>query len=123
MTIKEITTMRKSGQLGEAIQAAEAEFAASANGYTANALFWCLYDLAKGQSDQECQTSYERMKTLSEYIGVNEYVEGAIGAMGRRLDPLAIELKNAIASAKNGQVNDELLTRLLHPVRPGRAER
>lgn len=47
MTIREITALRRSGQLSEALQAAEAEFAQNANKFTAGALFWCLNDLLK----------------------------------------------------------------------------
>lgn len=49
MTIKEITALRKSGQLSQALAAAENEIAQNANNYTASALFWCLKDLAKQQ--------------------------------------------------------------------------
>ena len=42
MTVKEITTLRKSGQLKEALEAAEIEFAQSVNKYTVGALFCCL---------------------------------------------------------------------------------
>ena len=42
MTIKEITNLRKSGRLQEALEAANNEFSKNSNIYTAGALFWCL---------------------------------------------------------------------------------
>lgn len=64
MTIQEITALRKSGKLEEALQAAEAEFAQGANKYTASALFWCLNDLIKRQDDTEADATLERMESL-----------------------------------------------------------
>ena len=64
MTIKEITNLRKSGRLQEALEAANNEFSKNSNIYTAGALFWCLYYLLKQQSDGDAQEMLERMKAL-----------------------------------------------------------
>ena len=69
MTIKEITELRKSGHLAEAMAAAEIEFAQNANKYTACALFWCFNDLFKQQSGDEALTTVERMKTIFNDFG------------------------------------------------------
>ena len=64
MTIKEITALRKSGRLQEALEAAEKEFAQSVNKYTVGALFWCLNDLYKQQSSDDAKPTINRMKSF-----------------------------------------------------------
>lgn len=114
MTIKEITALRKSGQLEEALKAAEEEFAINANNYTAGALFWCLNDLCKKENENDAiSTIYERMKSLTEYCnGDDEFIYKSIASIERRLDPLGKEIKNALAVAKAGGNVDNLLKKL-----------
>ncbi|MGN0223502.1 MAG: hypothetical protein ACI4AM_05705, partial [Muribaculaceae bacterium] len=103
MTIKEITALRKSGQLAEAMAAAEAEFAQAANRYTAGALFWCLNDLLKQQSGNEAISTIEQMRNLCELFGSDDnYMQTAMGAAEKRIIPHYYEVKNAIENAKNG---------------------
>lgn len=113
MTIKEITGLRKSGQLDKALEAAEQEFAINANNYTASALFWCLNDLCKQETDPDVISSlYERMKTLAQYCPGDNFMSVSLVTLEKRLDPMAIEIKQAIASAKEEGNNDALLIKL-----------
>ena len=103
MTIKEITALRKAGQLQEAMEAAENEFRVNQNVFTAGALFWCLNDLSKQQQGEDLQSTFDRMKELCNDYGVgDEYMTSAIERIGGRLLPHANEIKECIASAKNG---------------------
>lgn len=105
-TIQEITALRRSGNLQEALDAAETEFARSANIYTANALFWCLKDLAKTQEGEALAATFERMKSLYDgYCTGNELMQNALATISHRLLPHFQELNNALEKAKSGQGN------------------
>ncbi|MGN0213248.1 MAG: tetratricopeptide repeat protein, partial [Muribaculaceae bacterium] len=103
MTIKEITALRRSGHLTEAMAAAEAEFANAANKYTANALFWCLNDLLKQQSGNDVTATIERMKVLyNEFGSDNDYMQKSMILAEKHIVPHYYELKTAVENAKNG---------------------
>lgn len=103
MTIKEITALRKSGHLQQALEGAEIEFAQSANKYTVSALFWCLNDLYKQKNGVEATSIIERMKTLyTDYCIGDEYMEKAIALAERRNMPHFQEIKDAVENAKSG---------------------
>lgn len=103
MTIKEITELRKSGHLAEAMAAAEIEFAQNANKYTAGALFWCFNDLFKQQSGDEALTTVERMKTIFNDFGSgDDYMLKALISAEKRIIPHFNELKDAVEDAKKG---------------------
>lgn len=113
MTIKEITALRKSGKLDEALDAAEQEFALNANNYTASALFWCLNDVCKKEQEHDVIISlFERMKSLCEYCPDDEYLAKSIIAIKKRLDPLAVQIGHAIELAKSGFNDEDLLRNL-----------
>lgn len=113
-TIKEITQLRKGGHLDQATEAAEAEFARNANLYTAGALFWCLNDYAKKESDVEVLKSLiDRMETLyKEHAPTDTFMPQSLKLLQLRLNPLAIRIKNAIEMAKTGSVDMDLLEEL-----------
>lgn len=103
MTIKEITNLRKSGHLQEALEAANIEFSKNSNKYTAGALFWCLYDLLKQQSDSDAQETLERMKALyNDFCKGDEYMQKSLDSAEIQLIPHHQEVKNAYENAKNG---------------------
>lgn len=103
MTIKEITALRKSGHLQEALEAAETEFAQSANKYTVGALFWCLNDLYKQKNGDEVTSIIERMKTLyANYCIGDQYMQKAIASAERQSLPYFYYIKNAVENAKEG---------------------
>ena len=111
MTTKEINALRKAGRLDEARHVAENEFTLNANNYTAGALFWCLYDTCKQETNQDTIASLcERMNSLYEnYCSGDEYMQKSINAIERRLDPISKELKEALEIAKKGtQTNDTI---------------
>lgn len=104
MTIKEITALRKSGHLQEALEAAEIEFAQSANKYTVGALFWCLNDLYKQKSGDDATSIIERMKTLyTDYCIGDEYMQKAIASAERQSLPHYYQIKDAVENAKGGE--------------------
>ena len=103
MTIREITELRRSGHLQEALEAAETEFAQSVNKYTVGALFWCLNDLYKQQDYNDATATIERMKTLyNDYCAGDEYMQKAIASAERRSLPHFQEIKDAVENAKGG---------------------
>lgn len=104
MIIKEITALRKSGQLQEALTAAENEFAQNANIYTVGALFWCLNDLYKQQEGDEMTATIERMAGLyHDHCEGDEYMQRSLAAAERKMMPHFAEVKQAVEDAKNGQ--------------------
>ena len=103
MTIKEITNLRKSGRLQEALEAANNEFSKNSNIYTAGALFWCLYYLLKQQSDGDAQEMLERMKALyNEFCKGDEYMRKSLDSAEIQLIPHHQEVKYAYEEAKYG---------------------
>lgn len=103
MTIKEITALRKSGQLDEALRNAEIEFSNNANVYTAGALFWCLNDLYKQRNGETPGETFERMKDLYQGYGqADEYMTRTFEAIEKRRLPHAQELKEALERVKAG---------------------
>lgn len=103
MTIKEITELRKSGHLAEAMAAAEIEFAQNANKYTAGALFWCFNDLVKEQSRDEAGVTIKHMKTIfNEYGSGDDYMEKAMISAEKCTSPHFHEIKAAVEDAKKG---------------------
>lgn len=103
MTIKEITALRKSGHLHEALEAAEIEFAQSVNKYTIGTLFWCLNDLYKQQNSNDAVATIERMKSLyNDYCVGDEYMLKALASAERQSLPHFQEIKDAVEKAKSG---------------------
>lgn len=103
MTAKEITALRKSGRLQEALEAAENEFAQNLSPYTAGALFWCLNDIIKQQSGEDAAFTFERMQWLySTFCEGDEFMQKAIAFLLRRTVPHFQQLEDAIADAKKG---------------------
>lgn len=104
MTIKEITALRKSGHLQEALAAAENEFAQNSNTYTAGALFWCLNDLSKQQSGDDATATIERMRSLyNDFSDNDEYMQRTIKSLDRRSLTHYQEVKDAAEKAKNSK--------------------
>lgn len=80
MTTQEIKELRKAGHLEEALQAAEELFSQSANGYTLNALLWCLYEIVKQQNLLEASRTYDRMCGLyQEYAIGDSFIGNCLG--------------------------------------------
>ncbi len=104
MTIKEITTLRKSGHLPEALEAAETEFAKNSNIYTAGALFWCLNDLYKQQCGQDQDDTFERMRALcNDYGNSDALMMSRFSSIEQRRKPQSQLVIEAIKKAKNNE--------------------
>lgn len=103
MTIKEITELRRSGRLQEALEAAEKEFAQNVNRYTVGALFWCLNDLYKQQNINDAADTIERMKELyNDHCIGDEFMQKALASAERQRLPHFHEIKEAVENAKGG---------------------
>lgn len=103
MTTQEITALRKSGHLQEALDAAEIEFTQNVNIYTVGALFWCLNALYKEKNADEATSIIERMKTLYEdYCPGDEYMKNALSSAERQSLVHFHEIKDAVEKAKKG---------------------
>lgn len=103
MTTKDITSLRKSGHLQEALDAAEMEFSQSANRYTVRALFWCLYDLYKQQNVNDAVATIERMKTLyNDYCDGDELMLKALASAERQSLLHFHDIKDGLDKAKSG---------------------
>lgn len=103
MTIKEITALRKSGHLQEALEGAEMEFAKNVNKYTVGAMFWCLNDLYKQQNSNDSAATIERMKSLyNDYCVGDEYMQKALESAERHSLPHFQEIKDAVDKVKSG---------------------
>lgn len=101
--INDITALRRSGHLKEALEAAEKEFAQSVNKYTAGALFWCLNDLYKQQDINDATATIERMKALYDnYCIGDEYMQKTLASLERRSLPHFHHINDAIENAKVG---------------------
>ena len=88
MTPREITALRKSGRLAEALEAAEAAYAERVNGYSIGSLFWCLNDLYKTQHGEELEKTVARMHTICNELGiVDEYMQRSLASAERRVLP------------------------------------
>lgn len=103
MTIKEITALRKSGRIDEALECAEREFAANANKFTASALFWCLNEFLKRQEGPEFETTESRMHSLyRDYCEGDEYMQKSLASAARRQSAHFNVVKEALEQTKSG---------------------
>lgn len=110
MKPSEITKLRKSGQLAEALEAAEHEYELAANEFTARALFWCLADLAKKERDMDRLAELrERMAALrADHIPDDEFMDNTLAFLANRLDPKNLELRQAVERSKRGEDTQEV---------------
>lgn len=107
MTVKEITALRKSGRLQEALAAAENEFSNNPNRFTAGALFWCLNDLYKQPSGQNQDTTFERMRGLrNDYGNDDSLMTSRFSSIEQRRRPQSQFVIVAIEKAKNNETID-----------------
>lgn len=114
MTIKEITTLRKSGHLQEALKAAESKFSKVTDVYTVGALFWCLNDLYKQQSREEALLTIERMQSLyDEYCSGDEYMSKSLEIAHNKMLKNYDLVKEAVAKAKAGEKPKEQYSKIL----------
>lgn len=94
MTTKEITALRKAGNLEEALRGAEEAYATNDNQYTAGALFWCLNDVCRQPGHAEDVASiYERMKAIAEQYADDEIMAKSLRKLEKILDPMSSRIK------------------------------
>ena len=104
MTIKEITQLRKSGQLEEALKAAEQEYELSPNEYTASALFWCLNDQQKPLATEAAAPIVERMLDIYHtHCEGDEFMEHTLHSLQKKVLPMHSNIQAALEKAKAGQ--------------------
>ena len=119
MTLNEITALRKSGRLREALDAAEIEFKKNQNVYTASALFWCLHAMCKTLRGEDAEACVEIMRKLHEAYGQGDkFMTRAM----TRYSSLSQELQKASNDAKSGADVTEVYTKVLDLFRNGELE-
>ena len=107
MNAKEISLLRKSGRLQEAMDAAETEFNTFQSHYSAGALFWCLNDFAKQSHGDALRDIVDRMQELcDEYCPDDKYMLEALQRIQKQMLPHASELRKIVEDAKNGGAAD-----------------
>ena len=103
MIPSEITALRRSGRLTEALEAAEAAYAEHVDRYSIGSLFWCLNDLYKTQKSEELEQTVTRMQSLYNELGmVDEYMQRSLASAERKILPHSSQIKKAIEQAKAG---------------------
>ena len=100
MAFKEVTQLRKNGQLAEALQMAKADLELEQNNWTYSALFWVYNDMCKLSIEQnqmpEAQTIVERMESIFQYLNDNEgFANNVINLLKKKLIPHASEMRQA----------------------------
>ncbi len=93
MSIKEVTALRKNGHLEEALKMAKTDLRIERNEYSVSALFWVYRDMALKAFEQgniqSANALLSEAKVLSREpeLEDDEYVQGAISSLLRRLAP------------------------------------
>lgn len=114
-TINEVTELRRAGKIEEALQGAELLFSKFANKFTAGALFWVLFDLARKEVEKEKVCGlFERMKLLAlDHCRDDSLIQSAFNSIKNRVeDPLCQNLIEGVESAKKGYVDFNLIQQL-----------
>lgn len=103
MSYRDVTALRKSGALEQAIALAEEDLARRCDRWSCAALFWCLNEKIKTLQGSELAQTIEQMKSLAEIIGQeqkDEVVERILTRAVRLLIPHAGEVRCACDSSK-----------------------
>lgn len=100
MSFKEVTQLRKNGQLDEALEMANADLENDTSAWSYSALFWVLHDMCKKclNEDQEDQAKelVEKMKEIVPNMGDGDGVaEKQLSYLEQRLSPLNGLIKQA----------------------------
>lgn len=110
MSIKEVTALRKNGHLEEALKMAKTDLRIERNEYSVSALFWVYRDMALKAFEQgniqSANALLSEAKVLSREpeLEDDEYVQGAISSLLRRLAPNYDVLEQAAEQSKQGDV-------------------
>lgn len=104
MAFKEVTTLRKSGKLEQALEMARADYNHLQDYWGCVGLFWCLndkYKLVKELAERD--VIVKEMHELAKQIQrSDEYIERALVSADRSLLPHQDEIRTAEEQAKNG---------------------
>lgn len=101
MSYKEVTALRKSGQLEAALEMAEQDLAREQSEWTCSAMFWCLNDMAKEQEGDALAATAARMHQLADSITDDKgYVAQSLSNIDRRLLPHRQEVEQADALSR-----------------------
>ena len=104
MAFKEVTALRKSGKLEQALEMARADYNHLQDYWGCVGLFWCLndkYKLVKELAERD--VIVKEMHELAKQIQrSDEYIERALVSADRSLLPHQDEIRTAEEQAKNG---------------------
>ena len=125
MSCKEVTALRKSGRLEEALRMALEDFRLERDEYSASALFWVYRDISLHEfgrkNTERANAFFQKAKELSEEpeLEFDEYVQDAIPKMMRMLAPNYDIVEQASEQSKNGDVQgayDKMKELLSHSI-------
>lgn len=87
MSFKEVNSLRKGGQLEEAIQMARADIETMRDEWSCKALFWCLNDQFKATEDiEEKKIIADEMSGLADDIGEDEFISRTMSYIKKAID-------------------------------------
>lgn len=107
MSFKQVTELRKSGDIAKALEVARSDYDMSVNHYSASALFWtlkvaCDEDMSKGDM-QEARSLLNEMQDVFEHINDREGIaQRSLEHLQIRLDPESSCIYDSYTKAKNG---------------------
>jgi len=110
MSVKEVTNLRKSGKLTEAVSMAREELANDYNEWTCMSLFWSLRDytqnvlLPNGETDKALAAIKEMKELLPDMMDNNGIGKVAFGKLQKSILPHGPLLKEATERSKNNPI-------------------
>ena len=125
MSCKEVTALRKSGRLEEALRMALEDFRLERAEHSASALFWVYRDISLHEfgrkNTERANAFFQKAKEWSEEPEweFDEYVQDAIPKMMRMLAPNYDRVEQASEQSKNGDVQgayDKMKELLSHSI-------
>lgn len=100
MSYREVSALRKAGQLEEATVMAREDIARYRDEWSCRALFWCLHEAAKNAESESLELLAEEMQNLLEDMGEDSVAIECIQRIERRLIPHAETVRQAGEEAK-----------------------
>lgn len=106
MGVKEVTQLRKSGNLQAALEMAEADFQQEQNDWTRSALFWVYRDycnLALQQNNSaDANEWYVKCRDITEQMNQDDnFVSSAMDKLSKALTPHFSEVKQCVEESKD----------------------
>ena len=102
MSFKEVNSLRKSGNLEQAMAMAQDDLDRNRDQWSCSAMFWCLNDKAKSQSGSELAETIGQMESLAEDMTPGDsLVINTLARLRTRMVPHADKVREAAEMAKS----------------------